>query len=283
VEKDLDIELFIGGDVPPQLIGDQVRLGQVLNNLVGNAIKFTHVGKVSIRLDKKKINDKYVNIQFTISDTGIGIGKENLQLIFDPFEQEMQTSHNDYGGTGLGLAITKRLVELHKSNIGVSSEPGKGTEFTFCITFAIASLEENAETEPALIAENREAPEVPGMRVLVVDDNKMNLFIASKFLKKWQAEPDEATSGSEAVEMLKQKYYDLIIMDLQMPGMDGFETTRVIRRTNTQIPIIALTADAMPETQHKAFAAGMCDYLTKPFVPQVFFEKVARFYLPVEH
>ena len=121
------------------------------------------------------------------------------------------------------------------------------------------------------------------MRILLVDDNKMNLLIASKFLKKWQAEPDEATSGSLAIELTKQNNYDLIIMDLQMPIMDGFEATRIIKRSNPHMPIIALTADAMPETHSKAFAAGMCDYLTKPFVPQVLFEKVAKYYLPVEN
>jgi CheY-like chemotaxis protein len=120
------------------------------------------------------------------------------------------------------------------------------------------------------------------MRILVVDDNKMNLMIASKFLKKWQAEPDEALSGQAAIEMMAKTNYDLIIMDLQMPGMDGFEATRIIRLTNTHIPIIALTADAMPETHSKAFAAGMCDYLTKPFVPQVLFAKVSKYYVPVE-
>ena len=120
------------------------------------------------------------------------------------------------------------------------------------------------------------------MRILIVDDNKMNLIIASKFLKKWMADPEEAASGFEAIEKTKQKNYDLIIMDLQMPGMDGFEATRIIKRSNPQIPILALTADAMPETHSKAFAAGMCDYLTKPFVPNILFEKVAKYYVAVE-
>ena len=284
-EKDLDIELIIDEAIPAQLVGDQVRLGQVLNNLVSNAIKFTHYGKVVIRLDKQSIDESHVNIKFTVADTGIGIAPENLDIIFDPFEQETQSSGNDYGGTGLGLAITKRLVELHDSTISVASEPGVGTEFAFAISFNIADIEaaKNDQSAIAASSNSEQAADLQGMRILLVDDNKMNLLIASRFLKKWQADPDEATSGQQAVEMVRQANYDLIIMDLQMPGMDGFEAARIIKSTNPQIPIFALTADAMPETHSKAFAAGMCDYLTKPFVPQTLFEKVAKYYLPVLH
>ena len=284
-EKDLDIDLLIDEAIPVNLIGDQVRLGQVLNNLVSNAIKFTHFGRVVIRLDKQSINDSKVAIKFTVADTGIGIAPENLGIIFDPFEQETQSSGNDYGGTGLGLAITKRLVELHKSTISVKSEPGEGTEFSFVIEFAISGVEDKQNEQPSISPQhnNGETVSLHGMRVLLVDDNKMNLLIASKFLKKWLAETDEAMSGQQAVEMAKQANYDLVIMDLQMPGMDGFEAARLIKSANPQLPIFALTADAMPETQSKAFAAGMCDYLTKPFVPQTLFEKMAKYYVPVEH
>jgi two-component system sensor histidine kinase/response regulator len=240
---------------------------------------------VVIRLDKKAIDISRVTIQFRVTDTGIGIAPENLDLIFDPFEQETQSSGNDYGGTGLGLAITKRLVELHQSNISVASKPGVGTEFSFVISFAIADIEEARSEQRSMAAQDitEQAVSLQGMRVLLVDDNKMNLLIASKFLKKWQVEPDEAMSGQQAVEMTKRTNYDLVIMDLQMPGMDGFEATRMIKRTHPHLPIFALTADAMPETHSKAFAAGMCDYLTKPFVPQVLFEKIAKYYVAVEH
>jgi len=280
-EKDLEIELIIDDNIPAQLIGDQIRLGQVLNNLVSNAIKFTHYGKVIIRLEQQQAADKTTHIKFTVTDTGIGIAPENLHIIFDPFEQETQNSDTNYGGTGLGLAITKRLVELHKSSISVTSKPGYGTEFTFSIAFEIGQQEEKKEDQTSILPTNSTS-DLLGMRILIVDDNKMNIMIASKFLKKWQAQPDEATSGNEAIELTKQNNYDLIIMDLQMPGMDGFEATRIIKRSNPQIPILALTADAMPETHSKAFAAGMCDYLTKPFVPNVLFEKVARYYVAVE-
>lgn len=281
-EKDLEIDLFVDAGIPANIIGDQVRLGQVLNNLLSNAVKFTHKGKVSLLLDKETIDDKSVTIKFSVADTGIGIAPENLAMIFDPFTQESQSHENDYGGTGLGLAITKRLIELHKSTISVTSEPGKGTEFSFSITFNIASQSQNNEAVSARAALASTSRNLQGMRVLVVDDNKMNLLIASKFLKKWMIDVDEAISGEVAINLMKNNSYDLILMDLQMPDMDGFETTRVIRQTNTSTPIIALTADAMPETHSKAIAAGMHGYLTKPFVPDVLYDKIARHYAVAE-
>ncbi len=283
VEKGLEVELIIDENIPEYLTGDHIRLSQVLNNLLSNAVKFTHAGKVIIRLDKEYLNDTNVTVKFTIADTGIGIAAANLAIIFDPFEQESQHSDNNYGGTGLGLAITKRLVELHQSTISVASEPGKGTVFTFSILFNVAQNETGKENLAMPALETNLTSDMVGMRVLIVDDNKMNLMIASKFLKKWQVEVDEAISGALAIEMVNNNNYDLIIMDLQMPEMDGFEATRIIKKTNPQIAVIALTADAMPETHSKAFAAGMCDYLTKPFIPQTLFEKVAKHYVPVEN
>ncbi len=277
-EKGLGIDLFVDEGIPANIIGDQVRLGQVLNNLLSNAVKFTHKGKVSLLLNKEAVDDKHVTIKFTVADTGIGIAAENLAMIFDPFTQESQSDENDYGGTGLGLAITKRLIELHKSKISVTSEPGKGTGFAFTITFAIASQGQNNDGISAPAAQAVSVRNLQGMRVLVVDDNKMNLLIASKFLKKWLIEADEAISGEVAINLLKNNSYDVILMDLQMPEMDGFETTKIIRQTDTTTPIIALTADAMPETHTKALMAGMHGYLTKPFVPDVLYDKIARHY-----
>ncbi|MFI5139636.1 MAG: PAS domain S-box protein [Sphingobacteriales bacterium] len=281
-EKGLDVELIIDDTIPGYLMGDQIRLGQVLNNLLSNAVKFTHKGKVTVKLEKEALHTSNVAIKFTVADTGIGIAAENLAIIFDPFEQESQTTDNDYGGTGLGLAITKRLVELHKGKISVISEPGKGTAFAFSIVLNIAKHEPQKDNIHSPALTDSATTDLPGMRVLLVDDNKMNLLIASKFLKKWQVEVDEAISGSLAVEMANDNNYDLIIMDLQMPVMDGFEATGIIKKTNPGIPVIALTADAMPETHNKAFEAGMCDYLTKPFVPHVLFEKVSKYYAPVQ-
>jgi two-component system sensor histidine kinase/response regulator len=278
LEKGLTIELNINSTIPEYLMGDQMRLSQILNNLISNAVKFTVKGKITIDLHAVQMDSNQVTIKFTVADTGVGIAPDNIDIIFDPFVQEPAiNNHNNNGGTGLGLAITKRLVNLHKSDISVISKPGEGTTFTFAITFKLPE----AEIKGDLLTDNAPMLNLHGMSVLIVDDNKMNLLIASRFLKKWQATVDEALNGKIAVDMVNEKFYDLIIMDLQMPVMDGFEATEVIKKTHPLVPVIALTADAMPETYTKALAAGMSDYLTKPFIPAIFFEKVSRYYKEV--
>jgi two-component system sensor histidine kinase/response regulator len=274
LEKGLKIELVVDAAIPEFINGDQIRLSQMLNNLISNAVKFTHQGKILIQLQAERTGSKQANIKFTVTDTGIGIAPENLELIFDPFIQEPMANNSSNGGTGLGLAITKRLINLHGSDISVTSEQGKGSEFTFTIAFDLPKKTHSQPDEPG-----KEAMlNLHGMNVLVVDDNKMNLLIVSRFLKRWQAVVDEALNGAIAVKMVKSKAYDLIIMDLQMPVMDGFEATELIRKINRNIPIIALTADAMPETYNKAVATGISSFLTKPFIPAVFFEKVSGYY-----
>jgi two-component system sensor histidine kinase/response regulator len=277
-EKKLELGLFIDAQIPEFVIGDQMRLSQILNNLISNAIKFTHKGHVSIKLQTAHLNEKNIAIKFIVADTGIGISPENQDIIFDPFIQEPLVNNNNNGGTGLGLAITKRLVNLHQSDISVISEPGKGAEFSFTIPFELPETEADDQRP-----ENADKPmlNLHGMNILVVDDNKMNLLIASRFLKRWQANVDEALNGQLAVNMVNDKVYDLIIMDLQMPVMNGFEATEIIKQSHPNVPIIALTADAMPETYNKALQSGMSDYLTKPFVPAVFFEKVSKYYKTV--
>lgn len=273
MEKNLDIELITDDGIPDFLMGDQTRLSQILINLVSNAVKFTHAGKVSILLQKQQISNQDVVIKFTVSDTGIGIAAENVAIVFDPFIQGPQTITHSYGGTGLGLAITKRLIELHESSIQVFSDLGKGTRFTFSIRFKVTTpVAEHINSDKNILL----PPDFNGLNILVVDDSRMNLMIASKFLKKWKANVAEALNGQIAVDMVAANNYDMIIMDLQMPVMDGFEATSLIKQTHPDLPIIAFTADAMPETQGKAFEAGMCDYLTKPFVPDTLFEKISK-------
>lgn len=277
-QKNLDIILLDDHQIPLTLNGDQTRLGQILINLVGNAVKFTHKGNVTIAIQLQEETEKDVLIKFTIADTGIGISAENLAVVFDPFIQGPQTTTHEYGGTGLGLAITKRLIELYKSQIEATSELGKGTVFTFGLRFG----KTQAETLTASPEGNKDRPDMPvslkGKHILLVDDNVMNLMIAAKFLKKWDANVSQATNGQLAIDQLTAgKQVDLIIMDLQMPVMDGFEAATIIKANHPDIPIIAFTADAMPETYKKAFDAGMCDYLTKPFAPEALFEKVSHY------
>ncbi|WP_162847109.1 PAS domain-containing hybrid sensor histidine kinase/response regulator [Mucilaginibacter gracilis] len=270
--------LDIDENIPQNLIGDQLRLGQILNNLIGNAVKFTPKGSVTITLSVKQQKTNSVVINFSIKDTGIGIAPQNIDKIFDPFTQEYSSTQSDYGGTGLGLAITKRLVELHNSTINLVSQVGKGTEFSFAIVFEKANV---FETDQRTIEGSKPTEtNITGMKILLVDDNKMNLLIANKFLKNWHANVDQAINGQIAVEKAMQHNYDIIIMDLQMPVMDGFEAAAIIKQTQPDLPIIALSADAMPETRLKAEQHGMDDYLTKPFVPEILFEKIVKYYKP---
>ncbi|TWR27636.1 PAS domain S-box protein [Mucilaginibacter achroorhodeus] len=282
VEKNLEIDLQYDNAIPDFVMGDQTRLGQILINLVSNAVKFTHKGSVTISLMREFTADGDVTINFAVTDTGIGMSAENLTVVFDPFIQGPQTITHEYGGTGLGLAITQRLIELYQSNIEVSSEPGKGTAFTFSIRFGnapVAALEprEHISTEEDVLAPTL-PQDLAGMTILVVDDNKMNLMIAAKFLEKWRAHVAQSINGQLAVDLVRAgEVYDLIIMDLQMPVMDGFEATAQIKQIDPLIPVIAFTADAMAETYTKAYQAGMCDYITKPFVPEDLFEKVSKY------
>lgn len=274
-EKQLDINIEVDSVIPQNLVGDPIRVAQILNNLVSNAIKFTHKGGVTILIREDQRNDKTVKLNFTVADTGIGIEQKNLGKIFEPFAQESQ-QHRDYGGTGLGLAIIKRLVELHGSDIKVSSTLGKGTQFNFVIEFAYAAEPVKKPAQNPL--QKMQEGDLAGMKVLVVDDNKMNILIASRFLNKWHISISEANNGLVATEMADANQYDLILMDLQMPVMDGFEATQIIKSRHPQLPIIALTADAMPETFAKTRNCGMDDYLTKPFMPEILFEKISKHY-----
>jgi PAS domain S-box-containing protein len=274
MEKKLDIVVEVDQLIPNNLIGDQIRISQIMNNLLSNAIKFTHKGSVTILVREENRDGKRVKLNFTVADTGIGIDEQSLEKIFEPFVQESQ--RHDYGGTGLGLAIIKRLVELHGSTIRVSSTLGKGTQFNFSIEFEYSAA---PVTKPQINpVQKMQEGDLTGMKVLVVDDNKMNILIASRFLNKWNVTISEANNGLIATEMVAKNQYNLIIMDLQMPVMDGFEATRIIKQAHPHLPIIALTADAMPETFAKAQDCGMDDYLTKPFMPEILFEKVSKFY-----
>ncbi|MCD8739392.1 PAS domain S-box protein [Mucilaginibacter roseus] len=273
-QQQIELKLITDSLLPELIQADPVRLSQILNNLIGNSIKFTYQGGVTVQIDNvPHENSNITDIIFTITDTGIGIAPESLPDIFDPFIQDMH-HQNTMGGTGLGLAITKRLVNLHNGTIDVTSTLNKGTRFIIKIPFEVIAVKNN-DNRPEKKHENL-SHNLSDVRILVVDDNKMNLLIASKFLRKWGAQVDEADNGQTAVEKSANTAYNMIIMDLQMPVMDGFEATRIIKQTHPRVPIIALTADAMPDTYTKAFEAGMDDYLTKPFLPETLFEKVSK-------
>jgi CheY-like chemotaxis protein len=282
-ERGIALVMRIDEQIPQLVTGDPVRLTQVLNNLLGNAIKFTEKGSVTLSIVLEESLPDYRQLHFSVSDTGIGIPTNKLTYIFESFSQAGNDITRRYGGTGLGLAITKRLLELQGSTIQVESKIGEGSTFYFSLkvgsTLAIYD-------KTSLYTTAAQGTSLESIRLLLVEDNEINQMIATKFLTKWNIYPDYANNGLEAVEKVKQNQYNIVLMDLQMPEMNGYEATQVIRSLGEErfkhIPIIALTADAVMDVKERALAAGMSDFITKPFNPDELYQKLVwyakRFY-----
>ncbi|MCE9597877.1 MAG: response regulator [Spirochaetia bacterium] len=272
-QKGLKLDLEVADDVPPIVLGDSTRLSQVLMNLVSNAVKFTESGQVKVSATPVARAEQGVEIEFRVRDTGIGIPKDKQEVIFEAFAQAATDTTRRYGGTGLGLAITRRLLELMHSGIKVESEVGKGSEFSFILPFEIYKGPDLNSLPLAPLADLTNA------KILLVEDYEPNVILARRFLSKWGALVDVACNGREGIEKVAASSYDLILMDLQMPEVDGFEATRAIRamgNERSRVPIIALTAAALPEEREKARIAGMTDYITKPFDPRLLHESISR-------
>ncbi|MBA4239542.1 MAG: hybrid sensor histidine kinase/response regulator [Sphingobacteriaceae bacterium] len=262
-EKQVNLELKISQNVPQFILGDPTRLTQILINLIGNALKFTNQGSVCVEVDLISIHDKNVTIIFKVIDTGIGIPTEKMPEIFERFTQAKSDTSRIFGGTGLGLSIAKKLVELQSGTIQVESIQGKGSEFSFNIPYIIAEGEDNDLKKNN---DNEKKIEITGnLKILVVEDNILNQKLASFMLKDWNIDFDICDNGKLAVEKLKSKKYNLILMDIQMPEMNGYEATEYIRnQLKLTIPIIAMTADALPGEKEKCISFGMTDYISKP-------------------
>jgi signal transduction histidine kinase/ActR/RegA family two-component response regulator len=247
--------------------GDATRLRQILINLIGNAIKFTENGLVTTSVKSEQVGEK-LNLHFCVSDTGIGIEQSNIDKIFESFEQAYSDTSRKFGGTGLGLSISKKLVELHNGKIWVESEKGKGSQFHFIIPYA--SAESGAEVKPTEDFSNNIADTIKGIRILLVEDNAFNVVVAQEELEDAieGVQVEVAENGLIAVEKLKSSAFDVILMDIQMPVMNGFEATKVIRALDSekaQIPIIAMTANVLKEEVDLCYQAGMNDFIGKPF------------------
>jgi two-component system, sensor histidine kinase len=258
--------------------GDSLRLCQILNNLIGNAIKFTNKGNVTLSYKIGKEIGKRKIIEFSINDSGIGIAANKLDSIFDSFSQADRTISTNYGGTGLGLTITKKLIEMQGGNITVTSELNKGTTFTFSLEFEKVDVEDYCIQK---YQRKNTILDLEGLKILVAEDNNINASILSKFLSKWNVKMDLAQNGNEVLIKLENEAYDLILMDLHMPLMGGEEALRKIRNNNSatykMIPIIALTADATSETQKLMLEVGFNDYITKPFNPDKLFDILEQY------
>jgi len=268
------ITLSVQSDMETSLavIGDPARLQQVLVNLVNNAIKFTADGSVTLTCSRVREGDGKVALLFAVTDTGIGISDENLENIFEKFKQEDESITRIYGGTGLGLAISRQLVSLMGGDLAVESKKGKGSRFFFTLELDMADAD-------LLIGTNRKIfiePDVlKGKNVLVAEDNTFNQFIAKSILEKWNINVDTASNGQEVIDLVRTKTFDLILMDMQMPVMDGFTATEIIRREILlQIPVIALTAFATKEAVDKAMKSGMSGYITKPFEEETLYSQL---------
>lgn len=269
-QKGIKFWLEVSRDVPVGLLGDTVRYKQVLINLLSNAIKFTQEGGVGVLLSAETDEKGICKLSTQVQDTGIGIAQEKLETIFDSFAQASSNTTRKYGGTGLGLTISKQLVELQNGEIWVESEEGIGTTFSFMIPFEIATINDNG-------SENNRLPHkdiidaIAGISILVAEDNLVNQFVIKRFLKKWKINFDIANNGKEALEIVQEKEYDLILMDLHMPVMDGLEATKAIRKLPhdkyKSIPIIALSASAVADIQNYVKKSGMNDFASKPFTP----------------
>ena len=273
-EKENKIRLMIDDDVPDVLIGDSLRIGQIITNLVSNAVKFTKKGSITVELSLQKINNNRAIIDFSVTDTGIGIAENKQKLIYDKFTQADSETTREFGGTGLGLVITKKLLQLHGSEINLYSELGKGAKFYFTIELGIGFEMNKKLNNSNSEFENEDI--LKGLKVLLVEDYPMNIKVATKFLERWKINIDVAENGKIALEKYQIGKYDLILMDIQMPIMDGYETTVEIRKIDPNIPIIALTASATLDNHDKAFIVGMNDYVTKPFNPKELFQKIAK-------
>jgi signal transduction histidine kinase/ActR/RegA family two-component response regulator len=274
--KGVPVEMDPAEDIPDAVVGDPTRLRQILFNLIGNAIKFTEAGEIRVGLAHRVEPDGAITLDLTVRDTGIGIPPEAQARLFDRFTQADSSTARRYGGTGLGLAISKQLVELMGGSIGVESEPGRGSLFWFSITCAPALA---AGPEPDTGGAACTVPPDHPSRILVVEDNAVNQILVTQLLGRFGHEVDLAATGAEALEALKLRDYDLVLMDIFMPGMDGVTTTRMIRRMTSaaaRIPIVALTANAMPGDRETYLAAGMTDYVSKPIDPTALFAAIRR-------
>ncbi|MFN3997258.1 PAS domain S-box protein [Algoriphagus sp.] len=281
-EKSLKITCEIDEAIPEMLIGDSLRIGQIVNNLVSNAIKFTDTGFVRISISKEHMQGNQTDIKFVFEDTGIGIPENKRKSIFEAFTQASSSTSRKYGGTGLGLAIVKRLVELHGGEIEVRSRKDVGSIFEFIISFEFVDSRKLDSLIPG------STPKIRSLKhasILVAEDNAVNQILIRKFLTKWEVGSLViASDGLEALDQFNRKHFDLILLDLQMPELDGFAAAKAIRNhpnvDKQNIPILALSAASINEIREEMRMSAINDFVPKPFTPEILFEKIVKYLKP---
>lgn len=275
--NNLEFKLNVNKEIPRCIIGDPVRLNQILSNLLSNAVKFTSAGSIELIINEISRSDKEINLSFAVKDTGIGIPTDRQELIFESFKQASDDTTRKYGGTGLGLSISKKLVELQGGNLNVESEPGHGSSFFFNMKFLLVSCNTGMKVND----ENEERwDELTGKKILIAEDNKINFFVANKFLTKWGTIVTHAENGEIAIDLIKNNKFDLVLMDLHMPNVDGIEATEILRRSDNpeirNLPIVALTAAIMSESERKLEELDINDFILKPFKPRDLYLKILK-------
>jgi len=280
-EKGLTLLLDVDATLKDKpVITDPTRITQIIYNLAGNAIKFTDDGSIKISVQVLELGAERVTISFCVSDTGIGIAGERQEAIFDPFTQASSDTTRKFGGTGLGLAIVKRLLKLFGSAIQLESSPGQGSKFTFAIEFELCK-----QLQSGVVEFKTEMADMKGFRILIAEDNRINVMLLQKLLSKWDIQTVVAGNGQEAVDLMENNTFDAVLMDIHMPIMDGYTATKAIRSLSdpvkANIPIIAVTASVSHNLYIKIMEAGMQDYVNKPFQPDQLFEKLKQLYKPI--
>lgn len=271
-EKNLEFIKEYDSKIPATLVGDSVRLNQIILNLISNAEKFTHAGKIVLTVKLLSEDEDNVSIEFALTDTGIGIAESKIDAIFNLFEQAELSTANSYGGTGLGLAIVKQLIERQGGSISVSSKLGEGSTFSFVLPFGKTSVKSIEEIEIP-----KPDAKISNLRVLVAEDVALNQLLIKTILNDFGFEYDIAGNGKIAVEKMQTSTYDIVLMDLHMPEMNGFDATEYIRKTlKSQVPIIALTADVTTVDVSKCQAFGMNDYISKPINEKLLYSKIVE-------
>jgi signal transduction histidine kinase/CheY-like chemotaxis protein len=277
-EKGIYLQLSLPTNLTDKIYCDPTRLSQIINNLVNNAIKYTEKGGVKIKVVTKEMEDDKVEIIFSIVDSGIGIPANKQDAIFDPFIQASTDTTRIYGGSGLGLSITKKLVEIMGGEITLKSQEKKGSTFTFKLISKINK--EKVKGHQKKTIQNKKTL-LTGLKILLVEDNLLNVFIVNKFLTRWGGEAELASDGYEAIEKIQSNDYNIVLMDLHMPGIDGFITTERIRKLPEEkyqkLPILALTADALTDIKEKALKNGFNDLISKPFYPDELLQKITLY------
>jgi len=275
-EKKLEFNIVRDSKVPSEVTGDQIRLNQILSNLLSNALKFTLKGGITVNVEEIESSPNKSNIQFTVKDSGIGIPKEKHTEIFDSFTQASADTTRRFGGTGLGLAICKKLVELQGGTITVDSVPDRGSSFIFNLVFGVPANQTAKTTK----GQQETFKALEGKKILVAEDNKINFFVANRFLTGWGVNVSHAENGQLALDMLAIEDFDMVLMDLHMPILDGIEASRIIRNSDNprikEIPIIALTAAIMSESHDRIEDLNINDYVLKPFKPQDLYDRILK-------